>query len=103
MTPLLWHTHRCRRYGLRNNAAACSDMRLYERLRRVDEGEPDPEFRADLLADAVLLDPLGAKLCYAQVDTLQRLVPAKQLVTGSPCSEADGLLEHFAHPPLALL
>lgn len=90
------------KYGLRDHAASCSDPRLVQRLQQVAAHEPDAELRADLLADAVLLQPAGRKLCYASATTLQVLVPDSQGSEGSgegPCSGQRGLLEHFPHPP----
>lgn len=70
---------------------------LRSTLSEIDQ-EPDPELRADALGELLVLKPLGQKLCYDPVLTLQTLVdPA------APCN-GDGsgrdLMRHYSHAPL---
>lgn len=61
----------------------------------INSTEPDPELRADKLADAVLLQQSNTRLCYEQSSTLQVLRPGLQ-----SCVEQQ-LLQHYPHAPYA--
>ncbi|KAK9807591.1 hypothetical protein WJX72_003561 [[Myrmecia] bisecta] len=77
-----------RRYGLADRAPAVQLARLHA----IDQ-QPDPEARADLLANLFLAEALGACLCYDAASTLQLLVAEGNC-------QAPGLLQHYPHAPL---
>lgn len=81
-----------KRYRLRNKPVEVSNGDLESRLLEINANVADVEFRADDLANLLLLEGVGQRLCYERDTRLQRLRSLPD------CGEK--LSEHYSHPVL---
>jgi hypothetical protein len=90
-----------KRYRLANNQASIISAELKEELMAIDREEQDPEARADLFGETLVLKPREQKLCYDPVLKLQILVDPSVKCNGGGSEGSEELLRHYTHPPLA--
>ena len=83
-----------KRYRLRNKPVEVSSGELESRLLEINATVGDVEFRADDLANLLVLEGAGQRLCYDRGTRLQRLRPL-----GGSC-DGDDDDEHYGHPVL---
>ena len=82
-----------KRYRLRNKPVEVSSDELESRLSEINATVADVEFRADDLANLLVLNGVGQRLCYDRGTRLQRLRPLPDC-----WDENDS--EHYSHPVL---
>jgi hypothetical protein len=90
-----------KRYRLSNNQSSFISAELKEQLLLVDQGEEDPEARADVLGEMLILKHREQKLCYDPVLKLQTLVKQSTSCKGDGEEGSKELMRHYSHPPLA--
>ena len=89
------------RYRLRNRKVKVPKM-LAEKLEAVNREIDDPELRADVLGEMLVLVPLmNKKLCYDPVLTLQAMVEPDADCSGGTAGEGGGaFMRHYTHDPI---
>jgi hypothetical protein len=80
-----------KRYRLQDRPTVVATVELERRIRLIDETIDDVEYRADDIANLLLLEADGSRLCYDPKTLLQSVVKA---------SSCQGLDDHYAHPLL---
>jgi hypothetical protein len=84
-----------KRYRLQNRACDFASEDLEKSLKQVDSSVLDPEYRADLFANVIVLSN-GEALCYNESNLLQTIITDKSI----NCSNTPGLMNHYSHEPL---
>lgn len=84
-----------KRYRLQNRACDFVSEDVDISLSQIDSSVADPEYRADLFANTVVLPP-GEALCYSKSNLLQTIITDK----ATNCSDFPGLMKHYSHEPL---
>jgi len=82
-----------KRYRLQNRPCDFVSDNTDKLLRQIDFSVSDPEYRADLFANALVLSD-GQRLCYSSSNLLQTII------NGPDCSSSPGLMNHYSHEPL---
>ena len=83
---------------LKNIPMQGGDDALEARLHSIDSQIQDPEIRADVFADVLLLEPEHNQLCYDANLSIQTIVSDSEICNGTV--DSGVLLKHYTHPPL---
>ena len=83
-----------KRYRLQNRPCTFENKQVESEILEIDATVSDPEYRADMFANALVLQKQHVALCYQPNILLQTLTPLE-----TDCI-SNGLMQHFSHQPI---
>lgn len=85
-----------KRYRLQNRSCKFASEDVEASLSHIDSSVSDPEYRADLFANAIALQSNEEALCYNTHSLTQTIVRGANI----NCSSVPDLMDHYSHEPL---